>query len=80
MRCVQTPALHPARASQRSSSAPRAAQRAVSVTLASCSMVRHVFQRLSAAATTTEERTRYYLTLLSVQSHTMHNNVQMITY
>lgn len=59
MRHVQTFAQHPVRASPRLSSVPQAAQRAVSVILASFSMDRSVLKRLSVAAMTTENLIRY---------------------
>lgn len=58
MRCVQTPALHPAQASQRWSSAPPAVQKAASVILASYSMDRYVLKCLSVAAMRMGELTR----------------------
>lgn len=58
MRCVQTPALHPALASLGLSSAPPAVQRDVNVMMASYSMDRHVFKRLSVAVMTMEDLTR----------------------
>lgn len=80
MRCVQTLAQHPVRASQRLSSAPQAVQKAVSVMMASYSMDIHVFKRLSVAAMTMEELTRYSSTPMSVQKkHSIAFNVQMIS-
>lgn len=64
MKCVQTPVQHPARASQRLSSAPPAVQKAVNVMMASYSMETHVFQRLIVAAMTMEKLTRYNSTPL----------------
>lgn len=53
------PAQHPVQALQRLSSAHPAVQRAVNVMMASCSMDICVFERLSVAAMTMEEHTRY---------------------
>lgn len=58
MRCVQTLAHQPVRASQRLSSVPKVAQKAVSVMMASYSMDIRVFKRQSVAALTKEEHTR----------------------
>lgn len=82
MRCVQTLTQHPVRASQRLSSVPQAVQKAVSVMMVSYSMDIHVFKRLSVAAMTMEELTRYSSTPMSVQKKKKHSidfNAQMIS-
>lgn len=68
MRCVQTLAHQPVRASQRLSSAPKVVQKAVSVMMASYSMDICVFKRRSVAAMTKEEPTRYI-------QHFSHGNI-----
>lgn len=81
MRCVQMPALHPVQASQRLYSALPAVQKAVNVMMASYSMDKHVFKKLSVAAMTMEELTRYNSTPLSVQkSHSIYSNVQKMAF
>ncbi len=71
MRCVPTPALHPARASQILSSAPTAVQKAVNVMMAFCSMDKCVLKTLTVAAMTMEKLIRYKFHV-SVQKKLFH--------
>lgn len=71
MRCVQMPAQHPVQALRTLSSAHPAVQRAVNVMMASYSMDIRVSERLSVAAMTMEEHTRY-CTNQHLQEKAMH--------